>query len=389
MNTQFSKYSQPQDLANIDIVNDNRVPFSYRTWTERNVGILPGKERLQYEKYLKNWYETKKKEIPTKEFIKKDYIQLLKQLTVTFKTEAEKKWVSDINFDDDNEIVQAIPFYVTKLKEIAIYLVNKREAIRRAKLKYNLTGTYAALERVFYEYLLKAFTKRKFPGNEYITNITDVAVLTTIPELSAVKSSFQIIVDELYDDASYFDHDPKMPVSSYYTFNNDATAYLDNLNITPDQYEWLYSTGVAALCADNPLLWSVDRVLDQYKNGIPLSAVELNDSDLLNDYNRIKLAKKYLGESQYILSGGYWVPWINTIQYNFNAGNNWFYWLTGENLFENDTTKTFDPIKLNESNLIKSGATASDNIYNSDIIFFMRDNSLSGAWLKHSDQNTF
>lgn len=388
MAIKLSKYTQAQNIAPTDIINDTS-PLSYKDWLLRNVGVLTGKENLQYENYVKQWYKDKSEEIPTATSIKTDYINLIKQLTIAFKTEADALWGSDINFDDPDELEQIIPFYASKLKEIAIYLINKREAIRRAKLKYNMTGTYPALERIFYEYLLKAFTKRPFPGNEYITNITDVSTLNTIPELSAVKSNFQITIEELYDDASYFDRDPSLPVSSYFTFNDSATAYLDNLNIAPADYEWLYTTGVTQLCADNPLLWSVDNVLNQYKNGIPLSAVELNDSDVLNDYNRINLTKKYIGEQQYIVSGGYWIPWVKDILFNIKSNNNWFYWLTGENIFENDTSYKIDPIALSATNLIDNNATAGADLSSSDIIFVSRNNSPTGAWLKLNNKYTF
>ncbi len=388
MSENISKYSQAQDIGTTIFISDSVSPYSYRTWLERSQGILPGKERQQYEKYVRDWYNEKEQTKDTKQLTKENYIQLLKQLAITFKSDAEANWVSDIDFTDDNDIVQAIPFYVTKLKEIAIYLINKREAVQRAKLKYNLTGTYASLERLFYEYLLKAFTRKRFTGNEYATNITDVSVLESIPELSAVTSSFQILVDELYDDASYFDRDPTMPVSAYFTINDSATAFLNSLNISPKDIEWLYTTGVSNICADNPLLWSVDNMLNQYKSGIPLSAVELYESDLLNDYNRINLAKKYLGEKQYILSGGYWIPWVSNISYGLNTNNNWFYWISGENAFEMHDSTSIDPIKINQSSLIDSGATAGNSIENSDIIFATRNNSITGAWLQLSDKST-
>ncbi len=386
----LSKYTQAQSIvATNSIINDLNSPYSFKEWVERSTGILPDQEKVQYENYVHQWYINKKEEIPTSTSVKEDYVNLLKQLTLAFKSEADAIWCSDIDFNNPEDLERVIPFYATKLKEIAIYLINKREAIRRARLKYNMSGTYSALERLFHEYLLKAFTKRTSIGNEYTTNITDLSVLNAIPELSAVRNDFQIFVEELYDDASYFDRDPTLPASAYFSFNSNVTTYLDSLNISPDQYEWLYGTGVSQLCADNPLLWSVDNVLNQYKNGIPLSAVELYDSDVLNDYNRIKLTKKYIGEQQYILSGGYWIPWTDTVEYNFNEGNNWFYWLSGENAFENDTSTIIDAIPLSASQLIDSMATAGETLTASDRIFITRDNSLSGAWLSMRDIITF
>ncbi len=390
MSKQLTKYSQAQNTAAPNsVINDLNAPFAFSEWLERNTGVLPGKENIQYRNYIKQWYKDQSTAVTTTSAVRSDYIQLLQQLTLAFKNEADMAWVSDVDFNNPDDVVAAIPFYATKLKEIAIYLINKRETIRRAKLKYNMAGTYTAIERLFYEYLLRAFTKRQYPGSDYITTVTDLSVLNAIPDLSAVGSGFQIIIDELYDDTTYFDRDPVLPASAYFSFGSDVTAYLDSLSISSSGYEWLYNTGVTTLCADNPLFWSVDNVLKQYKNGVPLSAVELYGSDILNDYNRIGLSQKYLGERKYIISGGYWIPWTNTVEFNFAPGNNWFYWLTGEDVFSNNTSLILDPLRLSATNLIESGATAGVNILSADVIYASRDGSLSGAWLRLTNKNTF
>lgn len=378
----LSKYSKTQNLET-KIIGDSRTPYSFTEWLERNIGLIPNKERKQYEQYLLNWYSTRSNiDILTANQVKQYYIDLLKQITLTFKTEAEEIWNTDIDFDNPLEVEQVIPFYAKKLKDVAIYLINKREAIKKAKLKYNTIGSNQSLERLFYEYLLKAFTKNKSPGNEYTTTVTDLSVFTTLPELSSVSPQFQIEVEELYDNESYFDHDPSVPVSAYFSFTSDVTSYLDSLNISTDQYEWLYNTGVSQLCADNPLLWSIDNILNQYKDGIPLSALESTGSEILNDYNRISLAKKYFGEKQYIVSGGFYIPWSTELSFDLQNGNNWFYWPSGNVETENNTNFIINPLYLTGSNLIENGATAGETYSNSDVIFIQRENDITGAWLQ-------
>lgn len=371
-------------------VDDNITPYSYNDWFKRHTGIVPGQEQEQYNTYLKDWYKAKSLEDATyKANLKRDYIQLVKQLTIAFQSEADKIWGTDVDFNNELEIEQAIPFYVKKLKEIAIYLINKREAVKKAKLKYNMVGATNALERIFYEYLLKAFTKRRFPGNEYITNVTDLSVLNNLPELSACIGNFQIQVEELYDDTHYFDKDPQIPVSAYYDITSPVlTSYWDtHFDITYDQLEWLYGTGFTQLCADNPLLWTVDGIIAQYQNGVPLSALQnLSNEDILNDYTRIALSKKYLGETQYILSGGYYSLCSYTHDYAFTEGNNWFYWPHYKNDVDIDNTQLYTPIPLSSTTLVSAGAFAADDYTKSDTLFLIRDNRVSGAWLK---QNTY
>ena len=394
MATILSKYSKAQDLTFQGITNDSRgdvnTPYSFTEWIARNTGVIPGKEKKQYDDYLASWYDVNKNvPIVNADRIKEDYINLVKQISLIFQNEAEASWAVDINFDDPLEVEQVIPFYARKLKEIAIYLINKREAIKKAKLKYNLAGNREAIENLFYEYLLKAFTKRKLVANEYLTNVTDVSVLNILPELSAVSQTFQIQIEELYDDTSYFDHDPQMPITTYYDLSATAvTSYLTGIGFQPTDFEWLYSTGSAYLCADNPLLWSLQDVLGQYTNGIPTSALESPTSTILNEYNKFNLTKKYLGESQYIVSGGYYQLWEANLSLPLQIGNNWFYWPIGEVLYENDTTRNLDPIYLINTDLIKSGATSSDTYLNSDIIFTQRGNIYKGAWLQNNNIKT-
>ena len=399
MSELLSRYSQPgnleeprnaQELLDQQRQGDSSRPFSFAEWIKRNVGIIPGKERTQYNNYLTEWYSTRTaNQVAATASIKQDYISLVRQLTVIFQEDADELFISGIDFDDPTEVEQAIPFYTKKLKEIALQLVNKREAIKKAKLKYNIVGATNALELLFYEYLLKAFTKRRFPTDELQTSVIDTTALEAIPELSAVSGPFQINIEEIYDATTYFDKDPVVPISAYYDLSAFSVIdYLTGQGIEPSFFEWLYSTGISQLCADNPLLWVVDDVLAQYQDGVPLSAVETYDSVLLNDYNRIALTRKYIGEQQYIISGGYYIPWEEDLSIALAAGNNWFYWLSGEHRDINDTSTNFDEIKLSATNLINDGAQAGLVYTDSDLVFTQRDDLLSGAWLQSSDSIT-
>jgi hypothetical protein len=396
----LSRYSQTksleqqttqQGIVDSNTIGDLNQPYSFMEWVFRNTGIIPGQDRKQYNSYLSNWYVSRNlKQAQEKQQVRDDYIAMLQQLSLVFRDDAEKSFAVDIDWTNELEVEQVIPFYSRKLKEIAIYIINKRDVVKRAKLKYNLAGAKISIEKLFYEYLLKAFTKKRFPGNEYLTNVAEVSTLALIPELSAVAGSFQIQIDELYDSTSYFDKSPSVPISAYYNLTDTSTVdYLTGtIGIDTKDFEWLYETGVSKLCADNPLFWVIDDVLSQYKNGIPLSALEVYDSVILNDYNRIALAAKYLGESQYIISGGYYLPALQDTQFNLTQGNNWFYWTSGEYMHENDTTQSVLPIMLTATNLIQDGATAGVDYKSADVIFTRRGDTLSGAWLQSKSHKT-
>ena len=103
----------------------------------RNTDIIPGKEYIQYNQYLGDWYSNRYTTTDTSTDIRSEYLALLEDLKLYF-TEEEKTWLQNIDFNNDLDIEDAIPFFVKKLKEIGIYFINKREAIKKSKLKWPL-----------------------------------------------------------------------------------------------------------------------------------------------------------------------------------------------------------------------------------------------------------
>ena len=87
-----------------------------------------------------------------------------------------------------------------------------------SKLKNNLTGTSTSLERLFYNYILTAFT-RKITPDGVITSfiITSPDILESLPYLNTITSNFNIQIEEVYDTSNYFDRDPSVPISNYAT----------------------------------------------------------------------------------------------------------------------------------------------------------------------------
>jgi hypothetical protein len=380
-NKEYMEKVRKNEIANAP--DDLRTPFSYSEWLERNSWIIPGAEYEQYNNYVTNWYKNTYTKTNTIEDIKKEYLTLVEELKI-FVSPEDKLWIDGLDFDDPLDVDAAIPFFVEKLKDIAIYLRNKRDAVKLAKLKYNMVGSYNALQKLFYEYLLKTFTQR-----DYVLNVSDHSGYSEFPELSTVADGFQIIIEELYDDTNYLDKDPNVPITSYYNLTSDEMVdYFGELDFDTDNLEWLYKTGIDELYADNPLFWTINTTLSTHGvssvEDLPLSAYSEFDGQLLNEYIQFRKSAKYLGEDQYVLSGGYYVANTKTFDYDFDIGNNWFYWTSGEYIREYDNSVIYDSIALSDTTLISSGAVAATNYIDADKIFVEQNNSISGAWLKHS-----
>ena len=373
---------------NAPVPDDIRTPFSYQQWLLRNSGIIPGREYDQYNQYLTSWHQNTYSVSDTVKQVQDDYYALLTELSVAFSTPEEAAWFATLDITNDIDLEEAIPIFTKKLKEIAIYFVNKRDAIKKAKLKYNMVGSRNALKRLFYEYLLKAFTQR-----DYVLNIPEQTTYNTFPELSAVRDGFQIFVEDLYDDTSYFDKDPSVPVSAYYDLTNtEVLAYYETLNFETSALPWLFSTGISEVHSDDPLLWTLSSELVTHGVSsaelLPLSAYSEFDSALLNKYVQIIGTQKYLGEQQYIISGGYYELDSKDLNHNLTEGNNWFYWPSGEYFRENSNEITFDPILLTDTTLVDDGAVAGLDYTSADKVFTQVGQTISGAWLRYSEKYT-
>jgi len=301
----YNNFVNQQEAALYNIARgDATTPYTYQEWIERHIGVIPGQEYSQYNDYLKGWYDSKKQSIQkTQDDVKQNYIDLLKQLSVVFKDEALKNYISNFDWNDDIELEQSIPFFARKLKEIAIYLSNKRENIGNAKVRYNTYGATNAIEKLFYEYLLKAFTKRN-----YVINVPEVSVWNNLPELSAVNSGFLIIVEELYDDTTYFDRDSSLSASQYFNITSlNVSSYFDIVDFTGD-LNWLYNIGVNTISANITL---VQKYIgeNQYDTGSLLVSSTYPYANLLNRHYPTYASMSYMGDLYSKReSGGYLIP---------------------------------------------------------------------------------
>lgn len=354
----LKRYAQPQTVSNTDLLNTSK-PLDYFDWLKNNIGIIPNQAEEQYKNYLSDWYQQKNNSInfvEKNESLKNDYINLLKRLQIIFQDDEDFERITKIDFDSQTDLKIAIPYFARKLKEIALYFVNKRESIKKSKLRYNMIGSYNAVDRILREHLLDAFTKKK-----YSLTIPSLDLTNNIPELSSIKNDFKIEIEELYDITNYF-HD----ISSGY--------------------------GQYSLSSINPLLFVLEDYIFNFYNAIDLTEVPLSGlSNPLSEYvlcetdkniniqNLAELGRKYIGNDVYFLTGGYYTWDIRDVSLDFKQGNNFFYWFSGETPFE-----ISEGIYL--SNDINSmdwtNATGASSYDLSDIIFISVGNLIvDGAWL--------
>jgi hypothetical protein len=352
-NNTFSSYSQPNSQASVAL--DTNAPLSYKIWYKTRTGIIPKQEFSQYNAYLTEWYQNKQKtNTDFNSTLRLSYLGLLKQLQI-FTSDAEtEKWYNDINFEDERELLIAIPYFARKLKNIAIYYLQLREEIKKSKIKYNQAGSNKGVVQYLQELLLLSFTKKR-EGDVTLPQ----SIWTNVPELSAVKDTLSITIEELYDDHHYGDQSTTLPASAYYNLDDiNLTTYLNSKNIPLDDADWIYKQG-------NTIVTVQDIV------------------DSLNLTRDVFL--KYIGEEKFTDLQSTTTSLLSTpitiFDVAINTGSNFFYWPYGSYKPNISTTTRIVATPLTSAK-IETLATGGTDVTTADTIFIKTARGVEGAWLR-------
>jgi hypothetical protein len=357
-------------------------PLSYPSWLKYQNALAPDTSVQLYSQYLKDWYaeNTLATASSTTAQIKQDYIQLLKDLSFLFNKEEQDLFLSQLDYNNDEEITIAIPYFVQKLKEISKIFSYKRESIKNAKIRYNLIGSNNGLETLLYQYVLNGFTTKE-------NNITQVPVSSLsqyFPALSSVNGNFFIELEELHDSQTYHDSDPSVPITSYV----DVASVMNNIpfeNLSENDVLGILSTRYLSRVADTPL----SRLFNQYLSEVPtLSTATLSANAFQSINNQIVASQKYLSENVYGLTAVRLSEVeANSADYTLNlpfaTGNNWFYWPSGDRIVDDSLyNNIFSPVLINNSNFVSCSATGGSDYTDSDLLFTDQSGVVEGAWLR-------
>jgi hypothetical protein len=356
-NNTLEVYVQPISQASAAL--DVGTPLSFRDWYKSRTGLISGQEYNQYNTYLIEWYQNKQKENQdTRYQIQLAYLALLKQLQIFSDNTETEKWYNEINFNDEREILIAIPYFARKLKDIALYYLRLRETVKDSKINHNHIGTNKGITRQLQKLLLNTFTKKQ---NSSIT--LPASLWSSVAELSSINKSLVVTLEELYDDHHYGDQSTTIPASAYYNFDDlNLQNYFNTINLSLSNTEWIYKQG---------------------SNSISLQSLVTNVEDALRVYTKYISEEKYIDlltvTGQPILS-----TLMDTYSLNIESGLNYFFWPSGAYRPEVSTASKYIPIPLSATNTNTLG-TPNTNIAAADTIFIKTAEGVEGAWLRFKE----
>lgn len=337
---------------------DLNSPFSFIEWRSRTPLISEKDILFYYNKYLLGWFsENKEKKISTKFALRQKYLYLLNQLQVYFTEEEKNSWYNNVNLADEKELLLAIPYFAKKLKDIALYYLKIRKSLKATKLRYNRVGTVAALEIELTNYFLENFIKENV---EVIPTIQ-----SQLPLQSNLKKSLNITIEELYDDTSYFDRSPSMPLSAYFDFSNEATKnFYSSKGIVLSSAESLFNA------LSIPLTANESSIIETLTGNF----LELPSQETYNSF-----IKSTLGENKYLIEVEPKHEQIETSELQLEEGHNKFFYPFG--LVDTSLSIPYKLKTVQLSSLQIEGATAGPTIKEADVIFVRHGNEFKSAWL--------
>lgn len=289
---------------------DNNNPLSFFDYLKHTRHVAsPIEFNDSYNLYLHDWYKIKGETTSTASAKVRDrYIDLLKDISINFTTAEEKRFLSNIDFDNPQDLAIAVPFYSAKIAEICQFYVRKREQIKYKIEDNKIKGTKIGIEKNIFNTIIEYI----FTDDQQETYNTSNAALSTI------INSLNIEVEEMFDTYSdYFNIDGDLSSENYEDGGSLRSTYFTANNIAASS-----AIGDLFVNFDESLkrdIFSKPLVLSGFGNlfslNIDTSFLELvsneNIQEILNEdlpqadlklSLKKKLLEKYIGTDIYYLS---------------------------------------------------------------------------------------
>lgn len=256
-----------------------------------------------YEDYLKLWNKTTvQKNNSYDTDIKNQYLEFLREITLQYTTNEEKRYLSNIDFNDQESLQIALPFYAKKIKQIILYYKQKRDTFQKELRVTKNKGSVNSIKDFVKTKIVDIFTGDDTPPN-VVSGIS----------LAELQNNVSIELEESYDIFNdYYDVDPtKEPGfysatgdrQSYFTSNTNYISANEFLDLDKAIIEVINNKGITLteLGEFSPIV-DVSSANESLLDNIDYIDYKKTDRDNLRLLLHAELSKKLLGTDYYYLS---------------------------------------------------------------------------------------
>ena len=204
---------------------DRNIAFTFLEFI-KNVPEFYEPTGLQnyYNEYIRRYNKINvSKTSSEKEIIIERYREFLKDITLNFSTNAEKKFLSQIDFGDPYDLQVAVAFYSKKIRSIISYYQVKRDKLPFSTTRAKLKGSNFGLQQNAYELVIDFLANRDTAELDY--NIKDVKSNLSISLTEYVDQYtkyFNVEPDEKEYGRNYLEYSPDGLPESNIFLNNDS-----------------------------------------------------------------------------------------------------------------------------------------------------------------------
>lgn len=184
-------------------------PFIFTDWVDRLGNVVGSQESLkeEYNKYVRLWKEQKELKRDFQLETKSRYIDLLKNITLNYTTDEEKRFLTNVDYSKPRHLEAAIVFYSKKLKDISLYMSKERENIKYSTGRKTNSGTKKSLKSLVHTEIDNIIDRLQLSEKKLIDNKELGKKVVKIVDLFAtqneVNKEYEIDFDpEIFNDLS-------------------------------------------------------------------------------------------------------------------------------------------------------------------------------------------
>ena len=203
-------------------------PLSYVDWLKYEPTFDRSAAFEQYTNYLTQWYSNKgiNDVSVQQQYVRNIYIELLKQISLEYSTVEEQRFLQNIQYDNDNDLDVALPFFAKKVKQIAIYYAEQRDELKTSSTRANLKGSSFGMNQLLYKQIADTISN----DPDILTQLSNLSLT-----VSDVLKNLQIDTVELYDTSQVYYNIPSGANKDKHTTTSDKQRqqYFET-NLLPD-----------------------------------------------------------------------------------------------------------------------------------------------------------
>lgn len=268
---------------------DRVKPFSYIEWIQHvNFETRDAIDyTVEYNSYVKTWgRENDKTADETVRLISDRYKALLVDITLNYTTPEEQRFLSNINLNDPRHIESALPFYVSKIKQITLYISRQRDIVKQQKVLAATGGAVAGVTREI--------------SNSILNRVLDPTKFNVSSSPSQSEPYFNVRIVELYDTSQVYFTQNNAPIESTTIFKDFDTLLAEVLDECKPIL--VLSQNVKLVINNEPMEINPEAQIQElaYSEFIDYT----KESSKLNKLFLDEYMKKYLGSDIYEISNG-------------------------------------------------------------------------------------